>query len=111
MKLKEVDIVCLHHPETVFNVGENTRLISGGTLGGKNNLAADIAEREANLLFTVGISVGGVKKADSAVIGGAEQPHGVVLVTALKRQTAERGLGGDKAASPQYYGFHRVPPL
>ena len=105
MKLKEINIIRLHHPKAVFNVGENSGLVAGSALGGKNNLSAYIAQSQPDLLFAVGIGIGGVKEANPAVIGSAKEPYGVVFVTALKRQTPQRRPCCRQTAFPESDGF------
>ena len=67
-----------------------------------------IAECETDLLLAVGIGIGGIKEADSALIRGAEQLYGIVFVTALKRKTAQGRLRGHQTAFSKNNGFHRV---
>ena len=62
MELKEVDIICFHHAEAVFDMRKYTGLVLRGALCGQHDLIAHIGEGETYLLLTVGVGVRGVEK-------------------------------------------------
>ena len=76
---------------------------------GKIDLVADAqgAEGRAQLFLAVGISPGGVEKADAAVKGPAQEMDGVLLADSLHRQRSEAvALAGD-ARFAQCDGCHK----
>ncbi len=111
MNLDQVNIVGLHHAQTVLHMPENAVFGIRPGFCGQDNVAAYIVQRKTDLLLAVGIGVGGIKKANAALVCGAQETDGIVLVAALNRQTAHGGLGGDQTAFPQSNLLHDSTPF
>ena len=85
-------------------------LVSSAALGGDDDLVADSVKGSAQFLFTVGISIGGIKIIDAGFIGSANQLHSVRMADTLNRQGAERRLGDIQLRASQSDLIHGSPP-
>ena len=112
MELEQIDVIRLHPPQALFNVGKHRLFVRATALGGDDHILPHIVQRRAQLLLAVRVHVGRVEIVDARLIGPAYQLHRVGLGNALDGQRAEGGLGHIQLRAAQSDFLHTpYPPL
>ena len=107
VELEQIDMVGAHHFQTVLDMRQDAVTVLGGALGGEHDLIAHVAQGQPDFLLAVGVEIGGVEVADTAVIGGPQKLHSLIQAAALNGKAAHGGLGDHQAGPPQGDAFHR----
>ena len=87
-------------------MGQDAILIFGRAFGRDHDLVTHVRESQTDLFLAVGIGVGRVKIADTAIKSRLKQLDGVFFVTALNGETAHGRLGDRKAGLAQTKILH-----
>ena len=106
MELVNIDVIGAQVAQRGFQILSELSTVFGSGFAGDKNLAADSLQRLAQLNLAVGIGPGGVKVSDSALIGHADQAHGLLLRNALNRKRAEPVLINGNSCFSQCYLEH-----